>query len=375
LGQGTRVQLRGDIMQNTIKRDLIQSIKVGFGFGTLFSLTSHFAGFPIESSVLWVIPFITGVLSALGSLVAGAVAGYLQQKWFLKEGKASALGFIAAAGVNAFSVILLLGLLGSAPLHRNVIMALVLGLSFGGIYALYAYRINRMEERMAFLETLAEKNKRIQEATRTIAIIQERNRMSRELHDSISQGLHGIYFSLHSLRKELSDPSTQVSRILNHLEETLQATQDELRAVIDELKPSLLTEKGLEQSLKYLGDLLAHRQQIPVKIATDLQGELSAETELALYRIAQEAFANIEQHAEAQEVDLVLKQEETGGLILTISDHGKGFDLSQVSGGNGLNNMKRRAEENGGQIMIDSLPGRGTAITVTFPPILKTQTK
>ncbi|MDW7672634.1 MAG: histidine kinase [Bacillota bacterium] len=251
-------------MQNTIKRDLIQSIKVGFGFGILFSLTSHFAGFPIESFVLWVIPFIAGVLSALGSLVAGAVAVYLQQKWFLQEGKASALGFIAAAGVNAFTVILLLGLLGSAPLHRNVIMALVLGLSFGGIYALYAYRINRMDERMAFLETLAEKNKRIQEATRTIAIIQERNRMSRELHDSISQGLHGIYFSLHSLRKELSDPSAQVSRILNHLEETLQATQDELRAVIDELKPSLLTEKGLEQSLKYLGDLLAHRQQIRV---------------------------------------------------------------------------------------------------------------
>ena len=180
-------------------KDMVRSMGVGFGFGILFSLFARLAALPIDGFLLWMIPLFACVLSALGALVANAVARLLAMKGVHSDLITNLLGFVAAGTVNVLLVLLLMAVFGAAPFHRNVTLALFLGMAFGGVYALYAYRMNQLEERMNFLQTLADKNRELQEATRTLAITQERNRMSRELHDSISQGLHGIMFALHSL--------------------------------------------------------------------------------------------------------------------------------------------------------------------------------
>lgn len=347
-------------------KDMFQSMGIGFGFGILFSIFARVSGFPIEPFLLWVIPFFSGILSALGALVASTGVKIFRRWGIREETLLNILGFAAAGVINVFIVLILMAVFGMAPFHRNVTIALFMGLAFGGVYAVYAYRINQMEERMAFLQALADKNRQLQEAARTIAITSERNRMSRELHDSVSQGLHGIMYSLHSLRNECQGLNPRVHRILDHLEATTQATQEELRTMIEELKPSLLAEKGLVQALRDLLDLHAQRRQIPVEGDLQLPENLPAESELALYRIAQEALANCEKHANAGRIEACLYEKEKQ-VVMEISDDGCGFDPERVTLGNGLTNLKRRAEDAGGLLVIDSRLGKGTRIRVSLP--------
>lgn len=358
-------------------KDMVRSMGVGFGFGVLFSLFARLAALPIDGFLLWMIPLFACVLSALGALVANAVARLLAMKGVHSDLITNLLGFVAAGTVNVLLVLLLMAVFGAAPFHRNVTLALFLGMAFGGVYALYAYRMNQLEERMNFLQTLADKNRELQEATRTLAITQERNRMSRELHDSISQGLHGIMFALHSLEKEcgvggeLRD-NKQVERILHHLKDTTASTLEELRTMILELKPSLLEEQGLKKAMVTQLNLFSQRQEIPVATKLQPPDALPADVEVAIYRILQEALANVEKHAQASRLTVTLEHLENE-LHLQISDNGVGFDPLNVMRGNGLNNLQRRGEEAGGFVEIHSNPGEGTCIDVTFSAPTATQ--
>ena len=351
-------------------KDMVRSMGVGFGFGVLFSLFACLAALPIDGFLLWMIPLFACVLSALGALVANAVARLLAMKGVHNDLMTNLVGFVAAGTVNVVLVLLLMAVFGVAPFHRNVTLALFVGMAFGGVYALYVYRMNQLEERMDFLQTLADKNRELQEATRTLAITQERNRMSRELHDSISQGLHGIMFALHSLETvcgvgDESGENPQVERILHHLKDTTASTLDELRTMILELKPSLLEEHGLKKAMETQLNLFSQRQEIPVEISLHSPENLSADVEVTIYRILQEALANVEKHAQASRLSVtleLLKDE----LHLEISDNGVGFDPHHVVKGNGLNNLQRRAEEAGGSLIIHSRPGEGTRIEASF---------
>ena len=347
-------------------KDMFRSMGVGAGFGVIFSLFAYVAGFPIEPFFLWVIPIFSGILSALGALVASVTVKMMQQRGFQEVTQLNVLGFIAAGSVNVVIVLILMSIFGVAPFHRNVTVALFLGLAFGGVYAVYAYRINQMEEQMAFLQALADKNRQLQEAARTIAITNERNRMSRELHDSVSQGLHGIMYSLHSLRHECQTAEPRTHQILDHMEATTQATLEELRTMIEELKPSLLAEKGLQQALQDMADLHSQRQQIPVAADIQVPENLAPESELALYRIAQEALANVEKHAHADRIDFRLHEADQQ-VVLILTDNGRGFDPDRINRGNGLVNLQRRAEDAGGRFTIESSPGKGTRIQVSLP--------
>lgn len=351
-------------------KDMVRSMGVGFGFGVLFSLFARLAAMPIDGFLLWMIPLFACVLSALGALVANAVDRLLAMKGIHNDLMTNVVGFVAAGTINVALVLLFMAVFGAAPFHQNVTLALFLGMTFGGVYALYAYRMNQLEERMNFLQTLADKNRELQEATRTLAITQERNRMSRELHDSISQGLHGIMFALHSLEKECGvggefNDKPQVERILHHLKETTASTLEELRSMIQELKPSLLEEQGLKKAMETQLNLFSQRQEIPVAINLKPPDVFPADVEVAIYRILQEALANVEKHAQASRLTVTLEHLENK-LHLQISDNGVGFDPLKVVRGNGLNNLQRRGEEAGGFVEINSNSGEGTRIDVTF---------
>lgn len=347
-------------------RDLYRSMLVGLLAGFVFSLVAFMLQLPIEGFLLLMIPLFSALLSALGAVVANAAAKAMEKKGMQNDKLVSGLGFLAAAVVNCLIVIVALAMAGVAPLHPNVVIALFLGLVFGGLFGIYSYRMDRIQERMVFLQTLADKNQELQEATRKMAIAEERNRMSRDLHDAVSQGLHGIMYSLHSLEVEMEDKNyRRMEEIVRHLEATTRATQEELRHMIKELKPSQLAEEGLLESLRHQADFLSQRMKVPVETQLELVEELTPEAELSLYRITQEALANIERHAQPEQVWIKLWQEQ-GKTCLEVKDDGKGFNPDAVNAGNGLQNMKTRAESVGGSVSLDSSPGAGTTVLVTL---------
>ncbi|MFP4661229.1 MAG: sensor histidine kinase [Halanaerobiales bacterium] len=230
-----------------------------------------------------------------------------------------------------------------------------------------------------YLEELTEKDEILQEASKNLFITEERNRMARELHDSISQGIHGIIYSTKSLQNYLQKDKIdieQLKKIIEHLETTAEVTLGELRSMILELKPVLLEDKGLYKALVLLLDLFSKRQQIELTQEIEEIEELTPEQEVAIYRIVQEALTNIQKHSDADIVSVSLKKNQEGikseerKIILTIQDNGKGFDCDNYTEGNGLRNIRLRSEQNGGEIKIESHPGKGTLINVLFKALI-----
>lgn len=348
-------------------KDLIRStVPVGFAFGVFFALIAYVGGVDIPPLFLWLLPLFTTILCVLGGAVATVVVNILQSRFSLGSRTATLLAFIAAALFNLVVVLLIGYAYGSPVMNPKMALGVIPGLALGAAYAFYQYNLDTLNERAEFFKALAEKNKQLQDASRRLAITEERNRMGRELHDSVSQGLHGLVFAMHSLRNSLREPSEQVLSILNHMEATANSTLDELRTMIEELRPSVLAEQGLENALRTAGELFSQNHNLPLHFTFSVESHLAPEVEMAIYRITQEALSNIGRHSGAEHVHLKLTTHKHL-LQLTISDDGVGFDSTSAKLGNGLNNMRLRAEEAGGVLKVNSRKGLGTTISAEFP--------
>jgi signal transduction histidine kinase len=348
-----------------MRKVLENNLGIGFLFGVIFALIAFLTNMDITWWILLALPFAIAVLCAAGGFVATLVIDRLEKHSHLSSRAQYVVGFLAAALFNLVIVVGILYRMGQFTVDRQSWLGGLIGLSMGAIYAAYRFTIDRVNERVAFLAELADKNRQLQEASRLLAITEERNRMSRELHDSISQGLHGLTFSLHTLRRECADENARVAEILDHMEATADATLKELRSMIDELKPSLLAEQGLDNALRMICDLFSQRSAVPLELDYGLQHPLAPEAELAIFRIVQEGLANIERHASAQHVTLRILEREAD-VLLTLADDGRGFATDRAAG-NGLHNMCRRAEEVNGSFKVTSKVGVGTTVSVTLP--------
>ena len=347
-------------------QDIQKIMTMGFVFGIFFAVIAYLGSFNIEYSLIWMIPFIVAALCGLGTIIAIFIRRSLIDKGYYNSTIISIISFIAAALVNSLILLIILAYFGIADFHPQAIFIGIIGLAMGAIYGIYRYRMDTITEKMKFLEELAEKNRLFQEASRKLAITEERNRMSRELHDSVSQGLHGLVFTIHSLRNEFDSPPQRVSDILSHMEATANSTLDELRTMIEELKPSLLAEDGLEEALKATINLVSQRLRVPIDIKLQIPDDLPPELELIIYRITQEALANIEKHAYPQHVYFKISND-SNVFRLTIRDDGQGFNSKDTPSGNGVRNMRQRVEEVDGSLNIISKPGVGTSIIVELP--------
>ncbi|RSK25864.1 sensor histidine kinase [Bacillus sp. HMF5848] len=343
-----------------------KAMLLGFVFGVFFLLLAYLGHFEIKKQFIWTIPFLVSLLCGLGVIVASFTSKLLASRGIPDGAMNTAISFVAAAIVNILVMLIIMSLSGDFYMQEEVLLFSILGLAGGAAYGAYHFRIERVREKMRFLEELNKKNKQLQEATRVLTITEERNRLSRELHDSVSQGLHGLVYAMHSLRHELTQPSDRTTAILSHMEATAQATLSELRTMIQELKPSLLAEQGLEESIRVTVHLFSQRMEIPVEIDYNLPQQVLPEVELTIYRVTQEAFANIERHSQAKHVQLKISDEKDQ-VLLTISDDGKGFAKMSSSHGNGLRNMRQRVEEVGGTFDIVSKPYVGTTLIAKFP--------
>jgi signal transduction histidine kinase len=213
---------------------------------------------------------------------------------------------------------------------------------------------------------IAIENARLYEQAQQLAVVEERQRLARDLHDSVTQALYGMTLYSEAAAGQLS--LGHVDRVAEHLRElqnTAREALTEMRLLIYELRPPVLAEEGLVAALQ--DRLLAVEDRIGLKTDLQVEGEirLAPETEEGLYRIAQEALNNALKHAQARNITVTLHQ---FGPIATLKviDNGIGFDPAMVrnKGGVGLTAMQERAAELGATLMVESSPGEGTQLKV-----------
>ncbi|HEU5011286.1 MAG TPA: GAF domain-containing protein [Roseiflexaceae bacterium] len=212
----------------------------------------------------------------------------------------------------------------------------------------------------------ARRYRRAQEA----AVLEERSRLARDLHDSISQQLFSMTLTAQAARAQLDKQPERAAGQLERLQETATAAMTEMRALIFQLRPPSLAEQGLVSALQRHIAALGRREELTVSLSISGEERNARGVDLALYRITQEALNNVVRHAGAQSVTVELDMQ-PDVIILRISDDGHGFDPLNPTSPNGqhlgLTSMRERAAELNGTLDVRSVPGQGTDIVVTIP--------
>jgi PAS domain S-box-containing protein len=217
---------------------------------------------------------------------------------------------------------------------------------------------------------VAIENARLYERAQILAALEERQKLARELHDSVSQALYGIALGARTARtlveRDEMDPSS-LAPPLDYVLALAEAGLAEMRALIFELRPESLEAEGLVTALSKQAEALRARHQIEVRVVLGDEPQVSLNVKEALYRVAQEAMQNTIKHAQASLVELRLETT-NGWLVLEVKDNGMGFDPAQDFPGHlGLRSMRERIENQRGELTIDSAPRLGTRVLVHIP--------
>jgi NarL family two-component system sensor histidine kinase LiaS len=199
------------------------------------------------------------------------------------------------------------------------------------------------------------------------ASLAERNRLARDLHDSVKQQAFAISMLLSSARSALKSDPSRAETHLDEVDGVVRDLQQELTTLVRALRPTALTEKGLTAAVEDLVSHWSEQTGIATRLTVEGIADLSPAVEEALFRIAQEALTNIARHSHATTVTIALTTEQDA-VQLTIDDNGAGFDPNAAVGtGVGLLSLRERTRSVGGTLLIESAVGQGTHITVRAP--------
>ncbi|MGI8758520.1 MAG: histidine kinase [Acidimicrobiales bacterium] len=216
---------------------------------------------------------------------------------------------------------------------------------------------------------VAMEHARLHEASRELSIVEERNRLARELHDSVVQTLFSLSLTAEAAGAVVrSDPDVAVAGI-RRVQELARSAMAELRALVFELRPPALDRDGLVPTLGKQLELIGRMHGLEVGLVVDGAVGVDPATELTLFRIVQEALNNAVHHASAGRIDVGIAFD-LGCVRITVADDGSGFDPDAAgirSRRLGLTSMRERASAHGGHLAIDSRPGRGTVVKVEIP--------
>ncbi len=227
----------------------------------------------------------------------------------------------------------------------------------------------RLTTAFADLAALALENARLYQQTEQLAVMEERSRLARELHDSVTQSLYSLtLFAEVGRRAVEAGTMEQVADYMVRLGQVAQQALKEMRLLVYELRTAALETEGLAGALQQRLDAVEKRAGVDGRLLVESMVELPAVVEEGLYRITQEALNNALKHAQAKQVVIRLRADEAQ-MTVEISDDGVAFapDIAKESGGMGLTTMRERAERLGGTLTISSQPGQGTTVTATVP--------
>ncbi len=199
-----------------------------------------------------------------------------------------------------------------------------------------------------------------------MAVSEERNRLARDLHDSAKQQALAASFELGTALTLFDRDPLGARKHLAEADVLVDSVRKELTTLVDELRPQPIEGQDFSEVLKEYTAEWSQRSGIEVINNFEAGDELSLTRRETLFRIMQEALANVARHSSASRADVSL-QYGTGAVTITIHDNGRGFDTNAPHNGLGLSSMRERAETSGGSFAIESTPGQGTQIVVTLP--------
>jgi signal transduction histidine kinase len=216
---------------------------------------------------------------------------------------------------------------------------------------------------------IAIENARLFERSRELSIVEERNRLARDLHDSVAQKLFAVILTAEAAATLHDRGSGEASAQLGRLRELSREAMEELRAVIFELRPAALESEGLGTTLRKHVEVLRRVYRREIGLETSGTPRLAPRADSEVLRIAQEALQNALRHARAERLDVRLDAGD-GRVALTVADDGIGFDPAAPalrSRRLGLTSMEERARAVGGRLTIESSPGAGTTVRLEVP--------
>lgn len=206
----------------------------------------------------------------------------------------------------------------------------------------------------------------MQKEAKEAAVAEERDRIARELHDSVTQSLYSASLIAEAVPKFWQQQPEEAGEDLEELRVLTQGAQAEMRTLLLELRPGELVDRKLSELLRQLTDAMSARTELPISLTVSNEYQVPPEVQIALYRITQEALNNISKHARADRAWVILRCDQEH-VTLQIGDNGRGFDrdswqVQQI----GLQIMQERAEAINGHLTIESQPGQGTEVTVIW---------
>jgi signal transduction histidine kinase/DNA-binding response OmpR family regulator len=247
---------------------------------------------------------------------------------------------------------------------QNVVIGFINIFSFTPGFFHYAHT----ERLMACAEqaAIAIQNARLYKQSQELATLEERQRLARDLHDSVNQTLFSTSVMSESALKQWDTDRDKAHSLLRQLHTLTHTALAEMRILLLELRPASLTQVGLKKLIEQYIQSLASRKQVKFTQDIDDIPDLPPDVHIALYRVAQEALNNIVKHAQATKSTITLKLEE-GEIRLLIEDNGRGFDRDGVSPARlGLGIMCERIDGIGGVFELDSRVGNGTRVKVNL---------
>jgi len=210
---------------------------------------------------------------------------------------------------------------------------------------------------------------RLQQQAAELAVLEERQRLARELHDSVTQALYSVNLYADAARLALANQQPHIAaEHLRELRNVVREAMFDMRLLIYERRPLTLEKEGLAAALRARVAAVEERAGLPATIIVEGERRLPLALEEEIYRIAQEGLTNIVKHAHSHHLSIRLRYDENA-VHLELEDDGIGFDpeSAKQNGGLGLRGMEERVRQLGGQLQIASAPGQGTRVQVTIP--------
>ena len=229
-------------------------------------------------------------------------------------------------------------------------------------------RVMLAKERDRLGELVRERTARLSELASHLQVVQEqeRDRLARELHDELGALLTAAKFDVARIKSKLPADNLELTKRLSHLNESLNAGISLKRRIVEDLRPSSLSNLGLEAALEILTSEFGERTGVHVTTDVETVG-LGPDAELTVYRTVQESLTNIAKYADAKEV-VVSLHAYTHHIEVSIEDDGRGFDVdSRQNASHGLPGMRHRIEALNGTLKVSSTPGQGARVQAVFP--------
>ncbi|HEY8172620.1 MAG TPA: GAF domain-containing sensor histidine kinase [Dehalococcoidia bacterium] len=233
----------------------------------------------------------------------------------------------------------------------------------------FTFDDQRLIEMLAAHAAIAIENARLFERSRELSVIEERNRLARDLHDSVTQTLFSVVLNAEATGTMLERDPAQAKEQLQKLQSLAQDALREMRSLIFELRPAALASDGFEATLRKHIEVLSRVRRCDIDMTVCGERQLADDVQQGLFRIAQEALNNALNHANAKHIAVSVDLDREP-VRMSVRDDGEGFDVAAAETRSkrlGLISMRERAEALGGTLSIESTTGEGTSVTAEVP--------